>query len=219
MILRRREQEGQQQTRHGQWRRGEGVEPSGKRNTRQAGFEDRWGHRAPSSSGWCAKRGERWPRARRRIIAAQRREGASPLRPCSLRRRSEIVNFSEVLVVQQAVEKGIFNSLLPLSRLPHRGRRLGRQPTFTQGVEHACASAAPFSGFLNILLGRVRVASKRADGARATMRIEPQALGHKGFGTLTRAACGGLSSPAYDAGEGARKRLARFLHKLSGQAT
>ena len=31
-------------------RRGEGVEPSGERNTRQAGFEDRWGHRAPSSS-------------------------------------------------------------------------------------------------------------------------------------------------------------------------
>jgi len=33
--------------------------------------------------------------------------------------------------------------------------------------------------------------------------------------TLTRAACGGLSSPAYEAGEGVRKRLARFLHKLS----
>src|SRR5579875_3172513 len=32
------------------WRRGEGVEPSGERNARQAGFEDRWGHRAPSSS-------------------------------------------------------------------------------------------------------------------------------------------------------------------------
>ena len=32
------------------WRRGEGVEPSGKRIARQAGFEDRWGHRAPSSS-------------------------------------------------------------------------------------------------------------------------------------------------------------------------
>ena len=31
-------------------RRGEGVEPSGERNARQAGFEDRWGHRAPSSS-------------------------------------------------------------------------------------------------------------------------------------------------------------------------
>jgi hypothetical protein len=28
----------------------EGVEPSGKRIARQAGFEDRWGHRAPSSS-------------------------------------------------------------------------------------------------------------------------------------------------------------------------
>ena len=50
------------------------------------------------------------------------------------------------------------------------------------------------------------------------MRIEPEALGHKGFGTLTRAACGGLPSPAYDAGEGVRKRLARFPHKLSGQA-
>lgn len=34
-------------------RRGEGVEPSGERNARQAGFEDRWGHRAPSSSA-CA---------------------------------------------------------------------------------------------------------------------------------------------------------------------
>jgi hypothetical protein len=34
----------------GLWRRGEGVEPSGKRIARQAGFEDRWGHRAPSSS-------------------------------------------------------------------------------------------------------------------------------------------------------------------------
>jgi hypothetical protein len=32
------------------WRRGEGVEPSGNRNSCQAGFEDRWGHRAPSSS-------------------------------------------------------------------------------------------------------------------------------------------------------------------------
>jgi hypothetical protein len=32
------------------WRRGEGVEPSGNRNTRKSGFEDRWGHRAPSSS-------------------------------------------------------------------------------------------------------------------------------------------------------------------------
>lgn len=32
------------------YRRGEGVEPSGERNARQAGFEDRWGHRAPSSS-------------------------------------------------------------------------------------------------------------------------------------------------------------------------
>ena len=31
-------------------RRWEGVEPSGERNARQAGFEDRWGHRAPSSS-------------------------------------------------------------------------------------------------------------------------------------------------------------------------
>ena len=31
-------------------RRGEGVEPSGNRNSCQAGFEDRWGHRAPSSS-------------------------------------------------------------------------------------------------------------------------------------------------------------------------
>ena len=31
-------------------RRGEGVEPSGNRNGCQAGFEDRWGHRAPSSS-------------------------------------------------------------------------------------------------------------------------------------------------------------------------
>ncbi len=32
------------------WRRGEGVEPSGNNISRQAGFEDRWGHRAPSSS-------------------------------------------------------------------------------------------------------------------------------------------------------------------------
>jgi hypothetical protein len=32
------------------WRRGEGVEPSGDSISRQAGFEDRWGHRAPSSS-------------------------------------------------------------------------------------------------------------------------------------------------------------------------
>ena len=31
-------------------RRGEGVEPSGDNISRQAGFEDRWGHRAPSSS-------------------------------------------------------------------------------------------------------------------------------------------------------------------------
>ena len=31
-------------------RRWEGVEPSGERDARQAGFEDRWGHRAPSSS-------------------------------------------------------------------------------------------------------------------------------------------------------------------------
>ena len=34
------------------WRRGEGVEPSGDSISRQAGFEDRWGHRAPSSSNW-----------------------------------------------------------------------------------------------------------------------------------------------------------------------
>jgi hypothetical protein len=35
------------------WRRGEGVEPSGNNISRQAGFEDRWGHRAPSSSVPC----------------------------------------------------------------------------------------------------------------------------------------------------------------------
>jgi len=47
------------------------------------------------------------------------------------------------------------------------------------------------------------------------MRIEPERLGHQSLGTLTRAACGGLPSPAYDAGEGVKKRLACFLHKLS----
>jgi hypothetical protein len=34
------------------------------------------------------------------------------------------------------------------------------------------------------------------------MKIEPETLGDKGLGTLTRAACGGLPSPAYGAGEG-----------------
>ena len=33
------------------WRRGEGVEPSGRREARQAGFEDRPGHRTRSPSG------------------------------------------------------------------------------------------------------------------------------------------------------------------------
>ena len=46
MILGRKAQSNQTK----RWRRGEGVEPSGDSISRQAGFEDRWGHRAPSSS-------------------------------------------------------------------------------------------------------------------------------------------------------------------------
>ena len=44
-------------SREASWRRGEGVEPSGNNISRQAGFEDRWGHRAPSSSGLYLLRG------------------------------------------------------------------------------------------------------------------------------------------------------------------
>jgi hypothetical protein len=55
----------------------------------------------------------------------------------------------------QAVEKVIFNRLLPLSRLPQRGRRLRRQPTFTQGVEGKVDAKLELDAFLNTLLERL----------------------------------------------------------------
>jgi len=54
---------------------------------------------------------------------------------------------------KQVVEKGIFNSLPPLSPLPQWGRSLGKKPSFPQGVEGKVAACMELESFLNTLPG------------------------------------------------------------------